>query len=96
MSYSKQKIAFPHISPPVPGTVTEVFEGVYWAQMQLPMVIDHVNVYILEGATDLTIVDTGLNVVKCKSAWLNIIENYFSTKPVKNVVITHHLSLIHI
>ena len=90
MSYSKQKIAFPHISPPLPGNIIEVSKGVYWAQMRLPMLIDHVNVYILEGANDLTIVDTGLNVVECKSAWLNIIEKYFKTKPIKNVVITHH------
>ena len=83
-------INFPYAKAPLLGTIEEVSEGIYWAQMRLPMLIDHVNVYILEGTDDLTIIDTGLNVPNCRSAWSEIFKNYFSAKPVRKVVITHH------
>ena len=90
MIQRREVIKFPYTSPPMPGAIKEISDGVYWAQMRLPMLIDHVNVYVLEGISDLTIIDTGLNVKACKSAWLEIIKNNFSTKPVKKIVITHH------
>lgn len=90
MEQIKDIIKFPYVEPPTPGSVIEVSDGVYWAQLKLPMLIDHVNIYILEGANDLTIVDTGLNADECKSAWQDILRNNFSTKPVKNIIITHH------
>jgi glyoxylase-like metal-dependent hydrolase (beta-lactamase superfamily II) len=90
MTQTNEVIRFPYPDPPAPGNIIEVADGVYWARMNLPMLIDHVNVYILEGPRDLTIIDTGLNFTECKSAWLKIIENNFGTKPVKNVLLTHH------
>ena len=87
---NEEIIHFPISEPPRPGMVKQLFDGVYWARMPLPMLIDHVNVYILEGAYDLTIIDTGLNVAECKSAWLKIIKNFFPKKPIKRVVLTHH------
>lgn len=90
MNPSKEIITFPYVSAPKPGKIKEIADGVYWAQMKLPMLIDHVNVYILEGKNDLTVIDTGLNVVECRSAWLEIIKNNFGKKPVRKIVITHH------
>ena len=83
-------ISFPYPTPPAPGCIIEVADGIYWARLALPMLIDHVNVYILEGPQDITIIDTGLNFKECKSAWLKIIKNNFGTKPIKNVLLTHH------
>ena len=90
MTEGEEKITFPHSDPPGPGLIKEISRGIYWAQMRLPMLIDHVNVYILEGENELTIVDTGLNVLACQQAWLKIIRNNFGFKPIKNVVLTHH------
>ena len=85
MAESKEKIKFPFVKPPSSGTVKEVFDGVFWAQMRLPMLIDHVNVYILEGENDLTIIDTGINALGCRTAWLEIIEKNFSSKPINKL-----------
>ena len=90
MTRSKEMLTFPYIEPPIFGTTKEISDGVHWAQMRLPMLIDHVNVYILEGSKYLTIIDTGLNVKDCRAAWLEILKNNFNNKPVKKVVITHH------
>ena len=90
MNQIKETLTFPHLKPPTPGTIKEISDGVYWAQMRLPMLIDHVNIYILEGKNYLTVIDTGLNVTDCRAAWLEILESNFNSKPVKKVVITHH------
>ena len=90
MNQSNEVIRFPYLTPPAPGKIIEVSGGIFWARMALPMLIDHVNVYILEGRYDLTIIDTGLNFQNCKSAWEKIIKNNFGDKPVKNVIVTHH------
>ena len=90
MIQSAEVIRFPYPTPPASGNLIEVADGIYWVRMALPMLIDHVNVYILEGPQDLTIIDTGLNFKECRSAWLKIIKNNFGTKPVKNVLLTHH------
>ena len=90
MAQNFEVISFPYPTPPAPGCIIEVADGIYWARMNLPMLIDHVNVYILEGPQDITIIDTGLNFKECKLAWLKIIKNNFGTKPVKNVLLTHH------
>ena len=88
--HTDENINYPYNNPPEQGSVKEIFDGIFWARMRLPKLINHVNVYILEGAEDLTILDTGLNVVECKSAWLKIIENNFGNKPIRRVIITHH------
>ena len=90
MTQIKETLTFPHLKPPTPGTIKEISDGVHWAQMRLPMLIDHVNIYILEGSNYLTVIDTGLNVTDCRAAWLEILKNNFNNKPVKKVVITHH------
>ena len=90
MTKSKEMLTFPFGNPPIFGTIKEISDGVHWAQMRLPMLIDHVNIYILEGSNYLTVIDTGLNVQECRTAWLEILKNNFNNKPVKKVVITHH------
>ena len=55
MTQSSEVMHFPYPTPPAPGNVIKVSDGIYWARMSLPMLIDHVNVYILEGSQDLTI-----------------------------------------
>ena len=90
MGLSEKKILFPYKKAPAPGSIIKVADGLFWARMPLPMLIDHVNVYILEGCDGLSIIDTGLNFSVCRSAWITILKKYFDEKPVKKVLITHH------
>ena len=43
MTQSSEVIHFPYPTPPAPGNVIKVSDGIYWARMSLPMLIDHVN-----------------------------------------------------
>ncbi len=90
MTLSKDPIEFPFTDAPLPGEVLEVSSGIFWVRMPLPTLIDHVNVYILEGKEDLTVVDTGLNFDVCKNAWKEILGKLFKNKPVRNIIVTHH------
>ena len=90
MDLVKEKIRFPYSEVPKAGEATQIYDGVYWIRMALPMLIDHVNIYVLEESDGLTIVDTGLNCSDCRLAWKEILSTKFSKKIVKKIVITHH------
>ena len=90
MIKKQDSIEFPFPKPPPPGEIVEIDTGIFWARMPLPMLIDHVNVYIMEEENGLTIIDTGLNVTVCKQAWVDLFRSFFDGKQIKTVLITHH------
>ena len=90
MQIKEEKISFPYIEPPKAGELTRITHGIFWARLSLPMLIDHVNVYILEDDEGLTLIDTGLNFSNCRAAWIDILNKKFRNKQVKKIVITHH------
>ena len=61
MAKLTRKLRYPFETPPSEGEVIEVVDGILWARLPLPMALDHVNVYILDGDDGWTIVDTGFN-----------------------------------
>ena len=83
-------IRFPHAEPPAPGAVTEVAEGILWARIPLPMVLDHVNVYILDDGDGWTVVDTGLDTGKARAIWEGLLTGPLAGRPVRRVLLTHH------
>jgi hypothetical protein len=57
-------LQFPVAAPPRPGETLAAASGVWWLRMQLPFVLDHINLWLLEDGPGWTIVDTGY--VKCR------------------------------
>ena len=53
-------IRYPFDTPPEQGQAIEVADGVLWIRLPLPMALDHVNVYALEGINHQTIVRGGV------------------------------------
>ena len=90
MQKKNQNLSFPYSEPPAFGELTKITDGIFWLRLALPMLIDHVNVYLLEDDDGLTLIDTGLNSPKCRAAWKAILRNKFDNKQVKRIVITHH------
>ena len=90
MTKKSKDIFFPFEKPPDFGEVKLIKEDIFWARMPLPMMLNHVNVYILNSSEGLTIIDTGINTKECLSAWKRIIKNNFSNKKILQVFITHH------
>jgi len=70
---------------PAPGEAIAVAPGLWWLRLPLASVLDHLNVYVLEGADGWTLVDTGSNVPVCRAA----LEAAFAREPLARLPITH-------
>ena len=83
-------IRYPFEDAPPPGAAVEVAPGVLWLRLPLPMALDHVNVYALRDDDGCTLIDTGLNARRSRSAWEAAFEGPLAGAPVARVLVTHH------
>lgn len=83
-------LRYPVETPPEPGQVTELAEGVLWFRQPLPMALDHVNCYALDDGDGWTIVDTGFDTKKSRGIWQALLAGPLSGKPVHRLLVTHH------
>ena len=86
---SAAQLTYPFAKPPEWGETHEVAPGVYWLRMPLPMSLNHINLYLLEGDDSWTIVDTGIRGPEVRDLWLDIFENRLGDKPVSQIICTH-------
>ncbi len=86
---SAPNLTYPYDKPPAPATMMEVAPGVYWTQMPLPMSLNHINLYLLEGKDGWTAVDTGIRGPETRELWLKLYENELRRKPIDQVICTH-------
>ncbi len=78
-------------APPAQANALEVAAGVWWIQLDLGSTLQHVNVYLLEDADGLTLVDTGSNTESCKNTLQSILEREpFVGRTLRRILITHH------
>ncbi|NDU99453.1 MBL fold metallo-hydrolase [Pseudoroseicyclus tamaricis] len=84
------ELSHPFDTAPAPGEMWQVAEGLHWARLPLPMKLDHVNIYITDEGDSWTIIDTGLNWAKGRSALQALLDGPLSGKPVARVIVTHH------
>jgi len=74
---------------PEPGEVMDIFPGLKWLRMPLPMVLGHINLWILEDGDGWTLVDTGMFVDRSRAIWEKLFRQAMNDKPVKRVIATH-------
>lgn len=90
MDDTPRLIRYPVDTPPAPGTMMELAEGVHWIRLPLPMALDHVNVYALDDGEGWTLIDTGIDTRKSRAIWSDLLAGPLAAKPVTRVLITHH------
>lgn len=83
-------IRMPWDAAPDPGQATEVAPGVLWARLPLPMALDHVNVYALDDGDGWTVIDTGMDSRRTRTAWDALLSGPLAGRPVTRVIATHH------
>lgn len=83
-------IAHPFDTPPAPGEVTRIAPGVLWLRLPLPMALNHVNAYALEGDDGWTLVDTGFASAETRGLWQGLLDGPLAGRPVARVLVTHH------
>ena len=82
-------LKYPFEQSPKDDALVEVAEGVLWARMPLPMSLDHINVYLLEGEDGWWIIDTGMKLPDAVERWEAIFTRALDAKPLVGVVCTH-------
>ena len=83
-------IRYPFDTPPADGEAVEVAPGVLWMRMALPMALDHVNIFALDDGPGWTVIDTGFDSKRGRTAWEKLLAGPLSGKPLSRVIVTHH------
>jgi glyoxylase-like metal-dependent hydrolase (beta-lactamase superfamily II) len=89
MTDTADPLTYPYETTPAPASTMEVAPGVYWLQMPLPMSLNHINLYLLEGRNGWTVVDTGIRGTETRDLWLDLFDKQLHGKPVDQVICTH-------
>lgn len=84
------EVLHPFDAPPAEGEAVEVFPGLLWLRLPLPMALDHVNIYALADGDGWAIVDTGLQSRRGVALWERILAGPLQGRPVRRVIVTHH------
>jgi glyoxylase-like metal-dependent hydrolase (beta-lactamase superfamily II) len=90
MDDAARLIRYPFETPPDHGTALEVAEGVLWMRLPLPMALDHVNMFALDGGDSWTLIDSGIGSRKCREIVGALLDGPLAGKPVARVLVTHH------
>ena len=80
---------YPWAAPPAPAALLEVAEGVHWLRMPLPLALDHINLWLLEGPDGWTLVDCGMATEKTRGLWRELFAGAARRLPPQQVIATH-------
>ena len=75
--------------PPESGKIKEIWPGIYWLRMPLPMALNHINLWLLHDYSGWTLVDTGLSSKLSVSLWQKLIDEYIGDRKLKRIIVTH-------
>ena len=78
-------ISYAFDTKPGHGEITAVADGIRWLRMPLPMVLEHINLWLLDDADGCAIVDTGVHIDSNREVW----ENTLDGRTVTRLFVTH-------
>jgi glyoxylase-like metal-dependent hydrolase (beta-lactamase superfamily II) len=81
-------LVFPIETPPAFGEFIQVAPEIYWLRGSMPMVLNHINVYLIKDGDGWTVLDTGIATPAIQGAWRNMIAQLGG--PIKRVIVTHY------
>lgn len=83
------ELEYPYPEIPPAGKKLKLLDGIYWVRMELPMALDHINLYMIEDDDGWWIVDTGMATGNTQQHWQQIFDEHLDGKPIKAVIVTH-------
>ncbi len=91
------QISYPFENLPAPGATLPVTAGVHWLRMPLPFALDHINLWLLEDATDgqpgFAAIDTGIALDDVRDAWKSVLAGRQLTRQIVTHFHPDHLGL---
>ena len=82
-------ITYEFDTKPEHGGVYDVAEGIRWLRMPLPMVLEHINLWLLDDGDGIAIVDTGVNIDSNREVWGKIFSGPEGDATVTRIFVTH-------
>jgi glyoxylase-like metal-dependent hydrolase (beta-lactamase superfamily II) len=89
MSKHVDGIRYEFSQKPEFGAALDVAPGLKWLRMPLPIVLEHINLWIFEDADGWTLVDTGLFVDRSCEIWERAFTDIMHGRRAERVIVTH-------
>lgn len=71
------------------GDIRDIAEGIRWLRMPLPMVLEHINLWLLEDDGGCAIVDTGVNIEPSREVWRRTMNGPLANTSITRIIVTH-------
>jgi glyoxylase-like metal-dependent hydrolase (beta-lactamase superfamily II) len=71
------------------GELIAIAPGVGWARLPVPGSLKHINVWALDDADGVALVDTGLDIAPSRAAWDALFAGPLAGRAVTRVIVTH-------
>ncbi len=71
------------------GDLMEVAPGVHWLRVPLPVVLSHINLWVLDDGEGWCVVDTGMATETIRNIWRQAFVERLDRRPVRRVLVTH-------
>jgi glyoxylase-like metal-dependent hydrolase (beta-lactamase superfamily II) len=71
------------------GELIAIAPGVGWARLPVPGSLKHINVWALDDADGVALVDTGLDIAPSRAAWEGLFAGPLDGRAVTRVIVTH-------
>src|SRR5215510_12648793 len=82
-------LVHPWPEPPEGGHTLQVAPGIRWIRMPLPFALNHINLWLLDDESGLTVVDTGVGLSPTRELWEQLFVNELAGQPIVRVLVTH-------
>jgi len=82
-------LVHPWPEPPEGGSSIQVAPGIRWIRMPLPFALNHINLWLLDDAHGVTVVDTGVGLPPTRELWEKLFAGELAGQPIVRVLVTH-------
>jgi glyoxylase-like metal-dependent hydrolase (beta-lactamase superfamily II) len=81
-------LVYPYRAPKA-GSLTEIAPGILWLRMPMPLVLDHINLFLLAAGEGWLVVDTGPATPEAIAVWESLFAGPLAGARIAGVVCTH-------
>ena len=72
------------------GEPCEIVAGLYGLRLELPFVLDHVNIWLCAERDGWTVIDAGLADEATRERWRDLRSGLLADRPIRRVLATHY------
>ncbi|OQW55122.1 MAG: MBL fold metallo-hydrolase [Proteobacteria bacterium SG_bin9] len=83
------ELRYPWETPPGPGEVIKITDGVLWVRLKLPFRLNHVNIYLLADGDGWTVIDAGFGNDESIAAWEMLFAGPLKGFQISRLIVTH-------